>query len=217
MVHNVLKFIYLCVQNWPCCNVKGGQKLLCNVKNSKNLFSFQNPVCAPAILPILLNPIHFMHCVYNLTVCSVCKIAGLRQMAVQAETTIGRVVRSTEVSEGLMAEQVTVPIGVLMVIFESRPDCLPQVAGLALSTGNGLLLKGGREATHTNTYLHSLVQEATSQYIKGEENPVILVSGQEQSKLVIFIVSGGCYKGNKIKVLIHVDFRLIVGKLSVNC
>ena len=101
-------------------------------------------------------------------------------MAVQAETTLDRVVRSTEVSEGLIAEQVTAPIGVLMVIFESRPDCLPQVAGLALSTGNGLLLKGGKEATHTNRYLHGLVQEATSQYLKKEEFPIILVSGCDQ-------------------------------------
>ena len=101
-------------------------------------------------------------------------------MAGLAETTLGQVVRATEVSDGLLAEQITVPIGVLMVIFESRPDCLPQVAGLSLSTGNGLLLKGGSEAAHTNQYLHSLVQEAASKYLRGEEMPVILVSGLDQ-------------------------------------
>jgi delta-1-pyrroline-5-carboxylate synthetase len=104
---------------------------------------------------------------------------GLRQMAAQAETTLDRVVRCTEVASGLVAEQVTAPIGVLMVIFESRPDCLPQVAGLALSTGNGLLLKGGKEATHSNKYLHSLVQEAASKYLKSEEIPIILVDSRE--------------------------------------
>ena len=97
-------------------------------------------------------------------------------MAIQAEHTLGQVVRATKVSEGLLAEQITVPIGVLMVIFESRPDCLPQVAGLSLSTGNGLLLKGGSEAKHSNRFLHSLVQEAASKYLGEEEMPVSLVS-----------------------------------------
>lgn len=47
-----------------------------------------------------------------------------------------------------------------MIIFESRPDSLPQISALALASGNGLLLKGGKEASRSNAALHKVIGDA---------------------------------------------------------
>ncbi|XP_012141732.1 delta[1]-pyrroline-5-carboxylate synthase [Megachile rotundata] len=103
--------------------------------------------------------------------------AGLRQIANDSLTIVGRVLRRTQLAEGLELRQITVPIGVLLVIFESRPDSLPQVAALAMSSANGLLLKGGKEAANSNRYLMELVKEALSSV--GASNAISLISTRE--------------------------------------
>lgn len=103
--------------------------------------------------------------------------AGLRQIAEDSLNNVGRVVRRTRLAEGLELKQITVPIGVLLVIFESRPDSLPQVAALAMSSANGLLLKGGKEAANSNKYLMELVKEALNKY--DASNSISLVSTRE--------------------------------------
>ncbi len=84
---------------------------------------------------------------------------GLRAIAAMPEP-IGRLLRHTELASGLVLRQETAPLGVLLVIFESRPDALPQIAALALKSGNGLVLKGGREAQRSNVVLHQVITEA---------------------------------------------------------
>ncbi|MEE3259775.1 MAG: aldehyde dehydrogenase family protein, partial [Candidatus Latescibacterota bacterium] len=75
---------------------------------------------------------------------------------------LGQTQGATELDEKLNLYRVTVPIGVIGVIFESRPDALVQIAAICLKSGNAALLKGGREATATNRVLAEVMREATA-------------------------------------------------------
>jgi glutamate-5-semialdehyde dehydrogenase len=92
--------------------------------------------------------------------------AGIKDMARQIrdvagmEDPLGKKLASTELDDGLMLDRVPCPLGVVAVIFESRPDVVPQVGSLAIKTSNGLVLKGGAEARQTNRVLVSIWHEA---------------------------------------------------------
>ena len=75
-------------------------------------------------------------------------IEGVRQVAQLADP-IGVRQLHTELDNGLVLERLSVPLGVLGVIFEARPDAVMQIAALAIRSGNGALLKGGREAARS--------------------------------------------------------------------
>ncbi len=75
-------------------------------------------------------------------------IAGVRQVAA-LDDPLGRRQLHTELDQGLVLERLTVPLGVVGVIFEARPDAAIQIASLAIRSGNGAILKGGREASRS--------------------------------------------------------------------
>lgn len=74
---------------------------------------------------------------------------------------VGQVRAARELDEGLNLFQVTCPIGVICMIFESRPDALIQIACLALKSGNAVILKGGSEAANSNAVLAKIIAEAS--------------------------------------------------------
>ncbi|WZZ40229.1 hypothetical protein YC2023_036488 [Brassica napus] len=117
--------------------------------------------------------------------------ASVRKLA-DMEDPIGRVLKKTEVADGLVLEKTSSPLGVLLIVFESRPDALvqrvsvlsllrnvkfaeaflysqtKQIASLAIRSGNGLLLKGGKEARRSNAILHKVITDAIPETVGGK-------------------------------------------------
>ncbi len=87
-------------------------------------------------------------------------IAGIESLLLLPEP-VGQTLSATELDKGLELYKVSCPIGVIGVIFESRPDALVQISTLCLKSGNAALLKGGTEALHTNRILTSLIYQAS--------------------------------------------------------
>jgi glutamate-5-semialdehyde dehydrogenase len=79
---------------------------------------------------------------------------------IKLQDPVGRTLSSTQLDKGLTLFKVSRPIGVIGVIFESRPDALVQIAALCLKSGNSVLLKGGSEAGATNKILAAIISKA---------------------------------------------------------
>jgi delta-1-pyrroline-5-carboxylate synthetase len=107
--------------------------------------------------------------------------SGLHQIA-DLPDPLGVIKSQRELADGLILTQITVAIGVLMIIFESRPDSMPQISALALASGNGLLLKGGKEAVHSNAAIHQVLGDAIETASDGQitRDIIALVTSREQ-------------------------------------
>ena len=87
-------------------------------------------------------------------------IDGLNSLIMLPEPT-GETLTATELDKGLELYKVSCPIGVIGVIFESRPDALVQISSLCLKSSNAVILKGGSEAQKTNNILAEIITLAT--------------------------------------------------------
>ena len=101
----------------------------------------------------------------------------------------------TEVTPQLVLHQVTVPLGVLLVIFESRPDVYPQLVALSIKTGNAVMLKGGKEAAETLALMNSLLQRAVEAVEKPQAGEQSVLSG------LVTLLEGR----SSVQQLLHLD------------
>ncbi|KAL7585698.1 hypothetical protein Lser_V15G44168 [Lactuca serriola] len=144
-------------------------------------------------------------------------LANAIRVLANIEEPIGQILKRTEISDGFILEKTTSPLGVLLVIFESRPEALVQIASLAIRTGNGLLLKGGKEAKRSNAILHKIITSVIPETI-GKEL-IGLVTSREQipqllklDDVIDLVIPRGSNKlvsqiksSTKIPVLGHAD------------
>lgn len=142
---------------------------------------------------------------------------GLAQLAGQDDL-IGVSTLKRELDDGLVLSRVTCPLGVLGVVFEARPDAVPQISGLALRTANAVVLKGGSEARRTNAALVQLigqtletqgVDRAAVSLIEAREDVTQLLAQDDLIDLVIARGSAGFVRhvqaSTKIEVLGHAE------------
>ena len=108
---------------------------------------------------------------------------GLRSLAGLSDP-IGDTVFCHEITEGLKLYRVTCPIGVIGVIFESRPDALVQIASLAIKSGNTALLKGGREALRTNQELIRSIRRALKETGLPEDAAQLMETREDVSAML---------------------------------
>ena len=108
----------------------------------------------------------------------------IREMALRLEEVawlddpIGKRLVTTELDDGLTLYKESCPLGVVAVIFESRPDVVPQVSALAFKSGNAVLLKGGVEAARTNEVLVEIWRETLCEFPEAPEGAVTLLQSR---------------------------------------
>lgn len=110
-------------------------------------------------------------------------VNGIKQVA-SIPDPLGGITLHRELDDGLVLERVACPIGVVGVIFESRPDALPQIASLAVRSANAVLLKGGKEAEATLAALYKCLVAALDQEGFPPHTITLLMSREDVADLL---------------------------------
>lgn len=110
-------------------------------------------------------------------------IAGVKDVA-NLPDPIGEVQIHRELDTGLILKRLTCPVGVLGVIFEARPDALIQITSLAIKSGNGVILKGGKEALNSCQTLTRMIHQALAETDVPPEAVQLLTTRAEIQELL---------------------------------
>lgn len=114
---------------------------------------------------------------------------GLRKLAA-AESPVGKVLWGEKRPNGLRIEKVTVPIGVIAVIFESRPNVTADAAAICLKAGNSVILKGGKEAIKSNKAITEVMRRALASSGLPEDCIILIESSSRQAATELMKLNG---------------------------
>ncbi|MGC9012960.1 MAG: glutamate-5-semialdehyde dehydrogenase [Thermoproteota archaeon] len=98
---------------------------------------------------------------------------------------VGEVVEGWTTRHGLEILKVRVPFGVVGVIYEARPNVTSDVAGIAIKSGNAVILKGGQEAINSNIAIVKVIREAISRFLPEESVQIIENTSREAVKVML--------------------------------
>lgn len=110
-------------------------------------------------------------------------VAGI-DMVIGQKDPIGDVLEKRQLDDDLILEKVSYPLGVIAMIFESRPDALIQIVSLALKSGNGIILKGGKEANNTNRALINSIYKSLEKTEIGSFWAILIESHSDVNTLL---------------------------------
>ncbi len=108
------------------------------------------------------------------------KMADSLSAVIELPDPLNRLLWETRRPNGLLVKQVTVPIGVIAIIYESRPDVTIEAAALCLKSGNAVILKGGSDSLQTNTALAQILRQSLRD-AGFPEGAVFLVSSRDHA------------------------------------
>jgi glutamate-5-semialdehyde dehydrogenase len=108
-------------------------------------------------------------------------ILGVRAL----EDPTNRILQHTELDVGLELKKKTVPLGVVVVVFESRPDVVPQVTSLILKSGNAVVFKGGSEAKHTNLLFSKIWLQVAAEFPQLPKYWAQQIGGREEFRSLL--------------------------------
>ena len=147
---------------------------------------------------------------------------GLRQIAALPDP-IGQIISGGRRANGLEITRVRVPLGVIGIIYESRPNVTSDATGLCLKSGNAVILRGGSEAIHSNTAIAKVLIEAgekaglppySIQFIETTDREVALELIRAEGKVDVLITRGG----ESLKKFVSENARVpVLTALGGNC